>query len=233
MSRAFFFGSAHLPWRTEERSVRDARDGAHWYRQPRARRRLRRDLLDDAPQPFLKYYYATFPSKLPEHLRPKSDVAAPTSSPADAPADAAADTTKEQKSKAWVYASDPILDKLITEGRHRGRRCIERRCMVPVGNGVCGVSLSWLNRPEELFGSTTPIIKHIRYYAEEKAQPEPGHVQVLAELNGANAGVVEVDGKMVKVMRFGEAFPHHVNFAWMRAAGLVSGNMSNHEEFCD
>ena len=98
------------------------------------------------------------------------------------------------------------MDKLITEGRNRGRRCIERTCLVPVGNKKCGVKMSWLNRPEVAYGQTTPITKHIRYYGETKDPPDPAHAKVLAELNESNAGMVNVDGKWVAVMKFGDAF---------------------------
>ena len=114
---------------------------------------------------------------------------------------------KQLRSKAWLYASDPIMDHLITEGRHRGRRCIERRCLVPVGNGTCGIKMTWLNRPEVAFGQTTPIRKHIRYYGEAKGPPDAAHAAVLALLNESSAGMVHVDGKWVSVMKFGEGFP--------------------------
>ena len=103
---------------------------------------------------------------------------------------------------------DPTLNTIITEGKDRGKRRLVRKCCVSLQGGeLCGVDLSWLNPAEVLKGSTTPITRHIRYYAT-KDEPEPGHAAVWSQLcAGGSKNMVEVDGKVVAKMAFGEAFP--------------------------
>ena len=49
------------------------------------------------------------------------------------------------------------------------------------------------------------------------------HQAVLAKLNLTNRNVVvDANGESVLVMNFEEAFPHHVDYVWCRAQGILS-----------
>eukprot|EP00966_Prymnesium_polylepis_P106739 2471107-Prymnesium_polylepis.1 len=66
----------------------------------------------------------------------------------------------------------------------------------------------------------------------EKASTCDKHAEAVKAIDAASKHIIEIDGESVLVFNFSEAFSHHVDIMWLRAAGM-SQYMTEGEAFRD
>ena len=120
-----------------------------------------------------------------------------------------------------------VSSTLNTMGPNRGKYTNKYTCSIACANGIpCGVPITLYGNGKS--ESTSNAFKHIR----EKAEKCPYHKAVIDQLDETNAKRVKnADGNFVPVHSFDEAFPHHVDYVWCRAAGIFGASTGKKPEF--
>jgi hypothetical protein len=72
---------------------------------------------------------------------------------------------------------------------------------------------------------TSNLIAHLR----ESSVTCNFHKASMKQVDIGSKNCVEVDGDMVKIHNFSEAFPHHVDLLWLRVRGLSISMISSDE----
>lgn len=125
------------------------------------------------PQPFLQYWYATYPEKLSEA---KGQTASKASEAvlADASDETAGGGGADPRSEAWRFVKVLKVNH-IKGGKQNGRKQQICECNIVEFGKPC-------KRPITVYGnSTTSIFKHARLYASKAGND--GHAEALAILN--------------------------------------------------
>ena len=176
-----------------------------------------------APEPFLKYYYQTFPEKLPAPTA--TATGEPTTGTDEQPQ---GEVKKEKVSKSMLYDFVTLTsDKLVTAGRYSGFHEWNYKCIIDLGGCVCGSTFT-LRAAEGMAPNTGNISRHLVNFAERC----PNHLAAYDKFLGTSKNSAQdKDGHWVTIFGFEDAFPHHVAFMWMHAEGLVSANMPRRESF--
>jgi hypothetical protein len=91
-----------------------------------------------------------------------------------------------------------------------GRACCNRRRINHDKNKTC---------------QTSNLIAHLR----ERSVTCNFHKAAMKQVDIGSKNCVEVDGDMVKIHNFSEAFPHHVDLLWLRVRGLSISMISSDE----
>ena len=120
-------------------------------------------------------------------------------------------------------------DKLIEHGPSSGMYKAQFECLIEGCDGrVCGTKKE-ISHKQGRAVSTTNLIIHLRQLALKC----PKHKEALAEVEANSKNCIELNGETVTIMSFGEAFEHHVNFMYLRAAGRASLKMTRSDEWED
>lgn len=178
---------------------------------------------------FVLYYYRTFPpaaaTATVDSIECSNDEGEDGADDGEEdPAKAAGDdsTVGEADKAAPIYKFWNLeSDSLIQLGKDSGKYLSKYVCTIVCENGVmCGASRS-IRHKFGKYGINSNLHSHIASLA---GQGCPNHQAALAELDETNSSKTrDAEGNVVKKMNFAEAFSHHVDATWMRAAGLISG----------
>ena len=184
------------------------------------------------PEPFLTYYYKTFPEKMatPAGVEPAAPLAGTdeVKDEDELPGDVLPEFPYVRLGKAPVFKHFTVAsDTLIEHGKNSGKyRCKLQCCIKKIDGSVCGVEKEIMHAAKKSF-STTNFIRHLR---DEAAAGCAAHAAALESVEAFNPKVFVIDGQLTKKYNFSEAFSHHVDLLWLRASGL-SGGMIAREEF--
>ena len=185
------------------------------------------------PDPFLKYYYATFPEQMPS---PEGAVSGPADSNSEE-----VEVKKEHAvemhpsfpnmrlSSAPVFSNFTVeSDKLVTEGPKSGQYAAVFCCNISGSDGhACGAKRTVYHKAG-CSASSTNLINHLR---DQKGKCQQ-HAAALAMHDAQSSNMVVIDGDtVVPVYKFSEAFKHHVDFLYLRSTGLFSQTLAQHDEF--
>ena len=173
--------------------------------------------------PFLKYYYAAHPDRLPDGHPDKpaqvETVAQPTQE--SAVTKPTPSGLPDVKQDAAVYSMfSKVTDELCgSAGANYGKRQQVWECNIKLGNGepCCAKRTLTFIKPTHV-PTNSNMISHVR----EAAKSCPEHAAALQQLNASSKNQVLVGGSYEAVHSFEEAFPHHVDYVWMVASGEIS-----------
>ena len=195
------------------------------------------------PNPFLMYFYSTFPELKPETEEERASKRASvvdlrsadgaevdlTDSPPPPKPDVHPDYPHLRLStSAPVFKSFAINSDILQEmGPKSGQYCAEFECIIHSADGVCGTRRRIFHKRDKGV-STSNLIEHIR----SRALTCPDHAEALKAIDAASRNFVDIGGESIAVFNFSEAFPHHINLMWLRGAGLTQ-YMSIGTEFRD
>lgn len=203
------------------------------------------DFIVGYPTPFLEYFYAANANLLPEAMRPPAarPGASETSGTGESPPadDVAAESSNDRqpptsvKREAKPAAKPPVFEYLNpessilnTSGVKRGQYTNKYTCNVVGSNGVCGAKITLYSSGDGKSETTSNAWAHLRAACEKC----PAHKAALDKLDSANSKRVRNEhGEYVPVHSFEEAFPHHVDYVWCRAAGIFKANTGKKPEF--
>ena len=208
------------------------------------------DFVIRYPMPFLEYFYAGNPDKLPAAMRPKEVRSITTTADTDAEVagDGAAAGSSNGSGVQTVMASSvaedkemppifdyltPVSSTLATSGPKRGQYTNKYTCAIACqGSVVCGGAVTLYSKGKSQItsnGWTHIREKALDKYGEVKC---PYHKAVLDTLNAQNMKRVKsANGEFVPVHSFGEAFPHHVDYVWCRAGGIFGAKTGRKPQF--
>ena len=171
------------------------------------------------PLPFLQFYYDANP------------IASVSATDAGPPADATIKEEHEREPRVKppvFHYLQAVSSTLNTAGTRRGQYTNKYTCTIQMEKGVCGSAVTCYAAGDGKAETTSNAFSHIRDLA---AKGCPAHAAVLSKLNLTNKKMVLVDGEHVSVMSFAEAFPHHVDYVWCRAAGLFGAKLRTKPAF--
>jgi hypothetical protein len=185
---------------------------------------------------FLKFYWDTFPERMPVPDGPPPDVVVlDDGAGAAAPSAAAASTSASGADVSQDKKQAPILkfwklesDELRVMGPRRGERLAIYSCLVQVGGEACGTKRQIWHKDGKA-ATTSNLHKHFG----DESTGCAAHKAALDEVRAMNKKMVLVNGEYVRKHNFAEAFPHHVHAVWLRAAGVVSANFFTNTETHD
>ena len=190
------------------------------------------------PMPFLEYFYAANPDKLPVAIRPKEIMAEADETDGGASAEGSGeqnDSSAGTSTKTDATRKPPVFDHLSpvtsclnVSGPKRGQYTNKYKCAIPCAGGIpCGASITLYGNGKSETSSNA--FNHIRDRAEKGC---PFHKAVIDKLDESNSKRVKnADGDFVPVHSFEEAFTHHVEYVWCRAAGIFGANTGKKPEF--
>jgi len=187
--------------------------------------------------PFLTHFYRTFPEKLESAgpgLAPDGgevEEAADSGGGDTASTNAGVADDPEALRSSLVWNSYTLeASTLIEMGPSRGARLEVYRCTIQCGAGgwsECGAKRKVTHVAGKKSHSTSNLVTHIREAAKKGCTY---HLEALATIDEANKFKVNVGGCYVNVHNFSEAFPHHVRYMWVVAAG-TPGSQSRKPAF--
>ena len=190
------------------------------------------------PTPFLQFFYDANPEMLPSGMRPVTEGGAGTTASADVDlegGDQQEQTTKQEKTqKPPVFDFlNPISSTLVTAGRKRGCYSNKYTCGIDVGGRLCGASITLYANGPRSSETSSNAFSHIRSAATnaDGTTKCEFHKVVIDKLDDTNANRVLKEGHFVPVMSFAEAFPHHVDYVWCRADGVLGAHTGKKPSF--
>ena len=181
------------------------------------------------PAPFLEHYYKTFPEEAADAPAPAPPGSGGSGEAQTAinPSDSSSAFPKLRNGTAEVFQYWTInSDKLIEMGKHAGQYSAEFECTIELeGGGLCGCKRTLPHQPGKGVANSN-LIAHLRTMAPKCAN----HKAALQKVEAESKNCIEVDGDMVQIHNFSEAFAHHVDLVWLRCIGL-SHTMTKKPEF--
>lgn len=185
------------------------------------------------PSPFLSYYYQTFPGELPKDAAEEADDVldhGTAGNDALTPDVLAVAQTRKNREKSMLYGFVALIgDKLVTAGQYRGYHEWYYTCNIDLGGNPCGSKFT-LRAPEGKAPATGNIARHLANFADRCPHHHEANQQFLAASKNT---VLDAQGNLMHVFSFEEAFPHHVDFVWLRASGAVSARIARNAGFRD
>ena len=185
------------------------------------------------PNPFLQYYWAANKDELSPDVRRKLYPSEETTIEADEEEVPATEASTQARSKVKEEGAakhpcreylDSVSSTLNTAGRARGTYTNKCICNIQVDGHKCGSSVTLYCSGDGKAETTSNWWTHMRDMAEKKGCE--AHKAVLSKFNASNPKLVQgKSGEYMKVMSFEEAFPHHVDFVWCRAAGHFTAHL--------
>ena len=169
------------------------------------------------PMPFLKYYYATFPSEDPKHVN--DNVRGGDGDDDDGDGDDGDGADSEQVLKPAVLPAFPHVrlgqapiygyytinsDTLVLMGPKSGMFRTEFECNIMGADGCKCTTKRTITHERDRACQTSNLVTHLR----EKAATCEFHKAALKIVDAGSKNVVEVDGESVLVFNFAEAFPY-------------------------
>ena len=109
-----------------------------------------------------------------------------------------------------------ISDKLIEMGPTSGKFAAMWECTILDESGRACCNRRRINHDKNKTCQTSNLIAHLR----ERSVTCNFHKAAMKQVDIGSKNCVEVDGNMVKIHNFTEAFPHHVDLLWLRVRGL-------------
>ena len=158
------------------------------------------------PSPFLRFFYQTFPlvdvPSTAEEKTKEHGVDDDGGSP-HLPADVLPAFPNLRLGRAPIYASYTVnSDTLVEMGPKSGQYSAEFECIITECDGrACGAKRSFFHKKGKGV-STSNLIAHLR----ERAEACEVHKAALKVVEASDKNCVEVDGEMVKIHNFSEAF---------------------------
>ena len=116
-------------------------------------------------------------------------------------------------------------------GPSRNKLSIKYMCCIINDLGrECGAEITLYAPGEGKAETTSNAFNHMRSAAKKDA----AHKAVIKELDAQNKNMVtNKDGERVQKMNFKEAFKHHVDYVYCRAAGILGASTGRKKEFQD
>mgnify|MGYP007078090933 CR=1 FL=1 len=183
-------------------------------------------------QPFLKYYYAAHPDRLPDGHPDKPIVEivvalTGTASPTGTAVLPAAEARLTPSGLPGVKQDAPIYglfdmasDELCgTAGANYGKRQQVWECNIRLAGGdpCCAKRTLTFSKP-----TAVPPNSNLSSHVRDEAKKCAAHAVALEKLNEMSKHQVLVGGSYETVHSFEDAFPHHLDYVWMVATGEVS-----------
>ena len=178
-------------------------------------------------QPFLKYYYAAHPDRLPDGHPDKPIVAIvplEATVPAVSPAAEARLTPSglpSVKQDAPIYGLfDMVSDKLCgVVGANYGKRQQVWVCNIRQAGDIpcCSKRTLTFSKP-----TAVPPNSNLSAHVRDEAKNCVAHAVALEKLNETSKHQVLIGDLYETVHSFEDAFPHHLDYVWMVATGEIS-----------